>query len=126
MTKAELEAYRRRLLALGRRVGREMSELEQEALRGAGGEASGNLSSVPVHPADLGTDNFEEEVSIGLLENQDQLRTAIDDALRRIERGTFGRCENCGQGISRQRLDALPYARHCITCARQLQGPAGR
>jgi DnaK suppressor protein len=126
MTKAKLESYRRRLLALGKRLGREMSELEEEALRAAGGEASGNLSDVPVHPADLGTDNYEEEVSIGLLENEDQLLTEIEDALERIEQGTFGRCENCGQEISRERLNALPYARYCIKCARQLQGTAGK
>jgi RNA polymerase-binding protein DksA len=122
VTQAELKHYRRRLLALKRRLGGDLTELEEEGLRGAGGEASGNLSDVPVHPADLGTDNYEEEVTLGLLENEAELLTEVNDALDRIEQGTFGRCEECGQEISRERLEALPYARYCIRCARRLQG----
>jgi RNA polymerase-binding transcription factor DksA len=76
---------------------------------------------VPVHPADLGTDNDEEEVALDLLENEEQILVEINDALGRIEQGTFGRCENCQQEISRERLDALPYARYCIRCAQKLQ-----
>jgi DnaK suppressor protein len=76
---------------------------------------------VPVHPADLGTDNFEEELSLGLLENEAQLLTEVNDALDRIERGTFGRCEECGQEIPRQRLEVVPYARYCLRDARRLQ-----
>jgi RNA polymerase-binding protein DksA len=126
MTKAEMQSYRRRLLALKKRLGGDLSALEEEALHPVGGEASGGLSDVPVHPADLGTDNFEEELALELLENEDHLLTEIDDALERIEQGTFGRCENCGQPISRERLEAVPYARYCIRCARQLQGTTGK
>src|SRR5262245_5128525 len=126
MTRAEIDHYRRRLLALKKRLGGDLSDLEEEALRPVGGEAAGNLSDVPVHPADLGTDNFEEELAIALLENEANLLTEINDALARIEQGTFGRCENCGQEISRERLEALPYTRYCIRCARQLQGDAGK
>jgi DnaK suppressor protein len=124
MTEAEIKSYRRRLLALKKRLGGELSELEEEALRPIGGEASGNLSDVPVHPADLSNENYEEEVTLGLLENEAQLLEEINDALDRIEQGTFGRCENCGQEISKERLEALPYARYCVRCARKLQGTA--
>jgi DnaK suppressor protein len=124
MTEPEIKHYRRRLLALKQRLGGDLSELEAEALRGVGGEASGNLSDVPVHPADLSADNYEEEVTLGLLENEDQLLAEVNDALDRIEQGTFGRCENCHQEISRERLEALPYTRYCLRCARQLQGRA--
>jgi RNA polymerase-binding protein DksA len=126
MTEAEIQEYRRRLLALKKRLGGDLSELEVEALRGAGGEASGGLSDVPDHPADLGTDNFEEELTLELLENEQQLLVEIHDALARIEQGTFGRCENCGKPISKERLDALPYARYCVQCARKLQAQVGR
>jgi RNA polymerase-binding protein DksA len=124
MTEGGIKSYRRRLLALKERLGGELPELEEEALRGVGGEASGGLSDVPVHPADLAPQEYEEEVTLGLLENEDQLLTEVNDALARIERGTFGRCENCGQEISRARLEALPYARHCLRCARLLQARA--
>jgi len=124
MTKTEIESYRRRLLAVKKRLGADMSCLEEEALRGIGGEASGGLSNVPVHPADLGTDNFEEGVTLGLLENEDQILTEIEEALARIEEGVFGLCENCQKEMSRQRLEALAYARYCVDCARKLQGGA--
>ena len=61
---------------------------------------------------------YEEEVNLGLLENEAELD-------QRIERGTFGRCENCERDISRERVEALPYARYCMRCARQLQAGAG-
>lgn len=118
----EIQVYRRRLLSLAQRLGEDLSELEEETLRATGGEAGGNLSDVPVHPADLGTENYEEEFSLALLENEAQLLQEIDDAVDRIEAGTFGRCENCGRQISRARLNSLPYARYCVRCARQLQG----
>lgn len=121
MTEAEIQSYRRQLLALKKRVGGDLSALEEEALRGTGGEASGGLSDVPVHPADLGTDNYEEEVAVGLLENEQQILEEVNDALDRIEQGTFGRCEECHQEISSKRLHVLPYARYCLRDARKLQ-----
>src|SRR3954468_16386263 len=100
MTKAEINEFRRRLLALKKGLGGVLSDLEEEALRPVGGEAGGGLSDVPVHPADLGTDNFEEELAVDLLEHETGLLNDVNDALERIEKGTFGRCENCGQEIS--------------------------
>ena len=67
MTNAEIKEFRRRLLALKERLGGVLSELEEEALRPVGGEAGGGLSDVPVHPADLATENFDEERSLELL-----------------------------------------------------------
>jgi DnaK suppressor protein len=126
MTEAEIKSYRRRLLDLQKRLGGVLTELEEEALRPVGGEASGGLSDVPVHPADLSTDNYEEEVALGLLENEAQILAEVNDALARIEQGTFGRCEECGRQIPRKRLQALPYARYCLRDARKLQGKAGK
>jgi DnaK suppressor protein len=124
LSKEEIESYRRQLLALKKRLGGDLTELEQEALRPAGGEAAGNLSDVPVHPADLGTDNYEEELALELMENEEQILEEIDDALERIEQGTFGRCEECGQEIAKERLDAVPYTRYCTQHARELQDKA--
>jgi RNA polymerase-binding transcription factor DksA len=79
---------------------------------------------VPVHPADLGTDNYEGEVALDLLENELQILEEIDAALERIEQGTFGLREKCHQEISKDRPSALPYARYCLRDARKLQGGA--
>jgi DnaK suppressor protein len=120
MTKAEIDKYRRLLLTLKKRIAGDLSDLEEEALRPSGGEAAGNLSDVPIHPADLGTENFDEEIAVTLVDNEGRIVSEINDALARIEQGTFGKCENCHQEISRDRLRVLPYARYCIRCARQL------
>ena len=74
--------------------------------------------------ADLGTDNFEQEFTLGLMQNQAQALKEIDDALDRVRRGTFGRCEECAAAIPKGRLAALPYARHCVACARKNQQPS--
>jgi len=124
MTKTELEPWRRRLLTLKKRLGADLSQLEEEALRPVGGESGGGLSDVPVHLADLGAENYEVEVGLELLENEAQRLTEVDDALARIENGTFGLCESCHRPISRERLEAVPYARYCIRCAREFQGQA--
>jgi len=126
MTKTQMDAYRAKLLALGKRLRSDVSHLEGEAFRNTGGEASGSLSSVPIHPADLGTDNFEEELTLDLLENQDQMLEEIDAALARLDQGTFGRCEECQKPIAKERLDALPYTRLCVDCARKSEARGGR
>jgi DnaK suppressor protein len=121
MTKAELETYRERLLALRNRLSGDVSHLADEALRARGGEASGSLSHAPLHMADLGTDNFEQEFTLSLLQNQEQALGEITEALERVRQGNFGRCEECEGAIPKGRLQALPYTRHCVACARKLQ-----
>jgi DnaK suppressor protein len=125
MTKAEIDHFRRQLLAMKSRLGGELSQLEDEALRPVGGEASGNLSDVPVHPADLATENYDVEGALDLLEGETQLLKEVDDALARIGNGTFGRCEICHQEIPRERLEAVPYTRYCIKHAKELEGGSG-
>jgi RNA polymerase-binding transcription factor DksA len=120
----EARDYRNRLLASRRRLERDRSHLEDEVLRGTGGEASGGLSDVPLHLADLGSRSFEEELTLGLLGNEEQLIEEIHAALDRLDQGVYGRCVACGQDISRARLQALPYARHCVACARNLERKA--
>ena len=128
MTETEREGYRQRLRTLGDRLQGDYSGLAKEALRLTGGEASGNLSNTPFHTADLGTDNFEQEMSVSLLENQGQILEDIAAAMRRLEAGTYGKCELCGKEIPKQRLQAAPHTPYCIDCARQLEedGALGR
>src|SRR5262249_26347854 len=121
MTKAELDTYRETLLALRRRLNADVSRRADEALRAMGGAASGSLSNAPLHMADLGTDNFEQEFTLSLLQNQEQALEEITEALERIRHGTFGLCEECKGPIPKARLQALPYTRHCVACARKLQ-----
>ena len=119
MSPSSFHSYHRALLDLARRLRGAASVLVDEALRKTGGEASGELSHVPLHPADHGADCYQHEVALALLESDSHLLGEVLDALRRIEGGTFGRCEECRRGIPAARLRAVPYARHCVPCAGQ-------
>ena len=121
MTKPDLDNFRDTLQNLQARLTGDVSHLANEALRAGGGDAGGNLSNAPLHPADLGTDNFEQEFTLSLLQNQEQVLEEITEALARIRNGTFGRCEECHGVIPKPRLQAVPYTRHCVACARKLQ-----
>jgi RNA polymerase-binding transcription factor DksA len=124
MNETEINFYRQRLLALKKRLVRDESQLMDEALAGVGGEASGGLSDVPLHQADLGSHQFEEDLTLDLLGNEDQIVEEVNAAWARLEQGTFGRCEECQKTISKERLQALPYARYCVECADRLQNGA--
>ena len=121
MTKAILDGFRHQLLDLRNRLKGDVTNLADEALRKAGGEASGSLSNMPIHMADLGTDNFEQEFTLSLLENEEHALEEIDAALDRIAQSKFGLCEECQKEIPRDRLKALPYARRCVNCTRKLE-----
>jgi DnaK suppressor protein len=124
MNKNQIEKYRDALLALRSRLKGDVSHLTSEALRKDSGEAGGNLSNTPIHMADLGTDAFEQEFTLSLLENEEQTLDQIAAALKRIDQGSFGRCEECTGPIPSARLQALPFTRHCVECARKLQQSA--
>jgi RNA polymerase-binding transcription factor DksA len=119
MDKASPEAYRKKLVALLKRLGEDREDLKSEALQGTGGETSGSFSDVPTHMGDLGTHYFEEEMTLNLIENEEKIIEEVNAALERIEQGTFGRCEGCRQTIASERLEAVPYTRYCIVCARK-------
>lgn len=121
MKNEELESYRQALMILRARLRGDLDQMTDEALRRDQPESSGNLSNVPLHMADIGSENYDQEFTLGLIENERGTLEAIHDALGRIDAGTFGRCLECGEPISKPRLQALPYARHCIQCAREME-----
>ena len=121
MSKTDLESFRQSLLNLRARLSGNLSHLAEEALRTTGGESSGSLSNTPIHMADLGTDNFEQEFTLSLIQNEEQVLDEIAEALKRIDQGSYGKCEECGSAIPKARLQALPYTRHCVNCARKVQ-----
>jgi RNA polymerase-binding protein DksA len=117
----DLEAYRSVLEGLRARLKGDLQQMTDHTLNGHSRDGSGNLSSVPLHLADLGSENFDQEFTLGLIENEQETLDQIGSALARIDGGTFGLCQACGEGIARARLQALPYATHCINCARRLE-----
>ena len=95
--------------------------LEDEACK-KGSDAAGDLSTLPMHLADLGTDSFEQDISLGLMENESDEIQEIEEALERIKDGTFGLCETCRKKIPKERLRAIPYTRLCVNCKKKEEG----
>jgi RNA polymerase-binding protein DksA len=116
LTHTEISASRNRLVALRDRVDGDAAELRDEAFRP--GSENGGASDVPLRPEDLGAGRLEDEVTLGLLENEERLAAQIDAALARIDGGSYGQCDVCGRPIGLRRLQAIPYTPHCIDCAR--------
>jgi DnaK suppressor protein len=114
----ELEHFRELLLAKRRELVGDMSSMEREALRSAGGT---NLSNLPLHMADMGTDNYEQEFTLGLVEKERGLLREINQALAKIQDGTYGLCEGTGKPISKPRLEAQPWAKYSIEHARMME-----
>ncbi|MBA3483285.1 MAG: TraR/DksA C4-type zinc finger protein [Pirellulales bacterium] len=117
MAAAKHLAIRRKLEALLARMRPEVSAMTKQTLSPSGGHGASELSNVPFHLADGGTDEFLHDLNATLLENEEYLTNEVRAALARLENGAFGRCEQCGKAIAAARLEAIPYARHCIKCA---------
>jgi DnaK suppressor protein len=119
MNKAELKVYREQLLTLRARLRGDVHKMADAALKQSRSEAVGDLSSMPIHMADIGSDNFEQEFTLGLIQNEGETLHMIESSLERIEEGTYGQCEECGVKIPKARLNAIPYSVLCVRCAEQ-------
>ena len=118
MKPEDLERFKHILLQRREALTGSLNHMQNEALRNTRTESTGDLSSVPIHMADVGSENFEQDLTLGLIESEEEELRQIDAALERIENGTFGICERCGKQIPKARLNAIPYATMCIDCKR--------
>jgi len=115
LTKAELGQFRNELLRMREELVSNIRSMEGEALKSS--EQDFSLD----HMADHGSDNFDQDFTLGLIENEEQRVREIGEALERLEKGTFGVCEGCSKPIPKTRLRALPFARYCVACQRQAE-----
>lgn len=121
LTKKDLEFHKDLLLKLRDRVIDEISFLANDNLNKSAKDASGDLSSYSFHMADQGTDNFDREFAASLLNSEHDVLYEIEEALRRIEQGTYGICEMSGNPIERERLKALPFARYSVAVQSEME-----
>jgi len=117
LTSTNIENFKSMLLAKRNKILSNVSSMETEALRSEKTE----LSNMPIHMADLGTDNYDIENTLSLMECERKLLIEIDDALARIEDGTYGICEGSDEPISKKRLEAIPWTRYCVAYADLLE-----
>ncbi len=118
LTKRQLRGFHESLLSKRRELVGDMENLANEAMHTSRSESSGDLSTMPIHMADLGSDNWEQEFTLGLIESERSLVHEIDDALDRVAKRTYGVCLATHRPIDGARLRAKPWARYCIEYAR--------
>lgn len=122
MKKIEMRVFKRQLLAMRSRLRGDVNAMADAALNKTRSESSGDLSSMPIHMADVGSDNFEQEFTLGLMENEEETLEHIESALERIEEGVYGVCLECEAKIPKARLNVIPFTAHCVKCASKLEG----
>lgn len=115
--KKELDQFRAILLRKRAEVAGDIHTMESEALKGE----SGSLSNLPQHMAEQGSETYEQTLALDLVAADRRLVKEIDDALKRINEGTYGLCELTGKPIKAERLQELPWARYSIEAARELE-----
>ncbi len=126
MSDVDLEHLEERLLEERDRTLRDIQEAESEESEGQR-ESSGELSRTPYHMADAGSDTQETEKDFAVVNRGSAQLARIDEALRLIRRDpeAYRTCEECGDRIEAERLDLIPWTRHCASCAEGDSDPRG-
>jgi DnaK suppressor protein len=122
MTNADSTLLREKLLALRARIQGDTTQMEDNALN----KDHDHATSMPNHLAELGSGNFDQEFTLSLLASENNALEQIQAAIERIDNGSYGLCETCGEQIPKTRLDAIPYAAQCVQCASQQEESHGR
>lgn len=117
LAKKDLERFRLMLIRKRAELLGDIKTLEQEALRGE----SGSLSNLPQHLAEQGSETYEQSLQLDLAAQDRKLIKEIDDAISRIDNGSYGVCEITGKPIKMERLEELPWARYTIEAQRELE-----
>jgi len=114
--KKELSEFKKLILKRKEELLDEIKHISEDTLKKSQKDAAGDISGYTYHMADVATDTYDREFSLGLASNDRELLYEFDDALKKTEEGTFGICEECKSLITKTRLKAVPCARLCIKC----------
>lgn len=117
LTAKELADFRELLVEKLKEIIGDVNHIESGALKTSRQDSAGDLSSMPIHMADIGSDNYEQEFSLGLMDSERKIVREIHEALKRIQDGTYGICEGTGEPIPKMRLKGIPWARYCVKFA---------
>jgi len=116
LMKKDLAVYRKALLKIKEAIKENIQHISDDTLKKSPKEAAGDISGYTYHMADVATDTYDREFSLGLVSSESDMLYQLDDALKKIEDGTFGICEECKTLIGKTRLKVIPYARLCVKC----------
>lgn len=115
-SKKDLTYFKNLILKRKGEISEEIKHISEDTLKKSQKDASGDISGYTYHMADIATDTYDREFSLGLASNEQKALYELNDALKKIEEGTFGICEGCHVLITKVRLRAVPYARLCVKC----------
>lgn len=116
LNKKELAEFKKLILKRKEEILDGINHISEDTLKKSQKDASGDISGYTYHMADVATDTYDREFSLGLATNERAQLYELDDALKKIEEGAFGICEGCKSPITKTRLKAVPYARLCVKC----------
>ncbi|MHC4286966.1 MAG: TraR/DksA family transcriptional regulator [Planctomycetota bacterium] len=117
LTAKELASFRELLVEKLKEIVGDVQHIESGALKTSRQDSAGDLSSMPIHMADIGSDNYEQEFSLGLMDSERKIVREIHEAIKRIQEGTYGICEGTGEPIPKMRLKGIPWTRYCVKFA---------
>lgn len=120
MDKKKVAKYQAILVELKEKIVNDIKQIADHASPSERSD-SGDVSGHVMHLADVATDMYDREFSLGLASNNRELLEKVEKALKRIDNGQFGLCEECGCEISSARLEALPYVANCLKCQEKLE-----
>jgi len=121
LSKDDAAKFKKLLLDLRDHLIDGVSFLASDNLKRSHRDASGELSGYSLHMADAGTDTFDREFALSLVSNEQEALYEIEEALKRLDQNTYGICGNCEKPILKARLEAVPFARLCVTCQSEIE-----
>lgn len=121
LNKKDLIYFKKLILKRKEEVLDQIKHISEDTLKKSQKDAAGDISGYTYHMADIATDTYDREFSLSLASNERKVVYEIDDAIKKIEEGTYGICEGCKRFIAKTRLKALPYARLCLKCQQALE-----
>ncbi|MDD5255613.1 MAG: TraR/DksA family transcriptional regulator [Candidatus Omnitrophica bacterium] len=115
-TKKDLKEFKKIILSRKEELVDDIKHISDDTLKKSQKDAAGDISGYTYHMADVATDTYDREFSLGLASNERQVLYELEDALKKVEDGTFGICESCKCLITKTRLKVVPQARLCVKC----------
>ena len=113
------DPYKKILLKIKEQIKGDIAQMSDES-SGLPNERGGDVSGHALHMADVATDMYDREFSLGLASNDREVLYKVDEALVRIEDGSYGNCVECKKSIPIARLKAIPYAKTCLKCQEKI------
>jgi len=117
----ELKEYKEKLINLKEEVMGKIREISEDTLMKSQKDISGDMSGYGLHIADVASDNYERDFSLGLVSDERKVLLEIEEALKRIEAKDYGICQVCAKAIAAIRLKSIPYVKYCKKCQEKME-----